>query len=407
MLNRHTISLLLVSLLLLSTKAINDDPIRFSSGELEQAIRQGSKENKYIFVNTFSQSCNLCPSTNSQIFRDQHVSQLYNNNFVNFNLNFDHPRYSHLSHILDLGTHATMLFFNKQGLIMHRTVGISSSKALLHAGEFIIKNRQDTPLDYQNYDLMLRKYDLGYEEPSFLFELAKVAKRIEKSPTTFVNKYLSTQSPADLSNELNRKFIYAFTDNIDSDAINYFLKDIHHYKQVLNSEVINQKIKIAVYNGIRTAISLRDERLYQKALWVIDASDLSYKEDFRFHIIAEYAEGTLNWQLYHETVVNYIETYGKHNPQLLNEIARKYFYVFLPHKDIRKLRIAQQWAQQSVNINPAYDNYLTLAYLSRQVNKCDEAHQAAVKAIHIAQSQGIPFTDANKLREAIELRGCQ
>ncbi len=381
--------------------------ILFNNGELNQAIHQGNQENKYIFVNTFSKYCNLCPNASSNLFQEPQVSSYYNQHFVNYNLNLDDPRYNNLAHILDLGTHSTMLFLNKQGYILHRTVGVNSSHALLHAGKFIIENKPNIPNEYQNYQLMLRKFDLGYDDPHFLFELAKLAKRLEESSTIVVNKYLATQSPSQLKNEQNRRFIYAFTDNIDTHAIDYFLQDIQHFKNVLRGDVINQKIKVAIYNGIRTAIELREHQLFEKALRIIDATDLAYEEDFRFHVIAEYAEGTHNWTLYHKAATDYIQKYGQHNAQLLNKVARKYFHVFSLHRQDRKLRQAIQWAEQSIQIQPAYDNYLTLAYLQRQVGECEAAHKAAVKAIYLAQDYGTPFIEADKLREAIELRGCK
>ena len=413
----HTILFLVFGLLFSSFEANNNNNnnkksskastdvgvIDFFDGSFDQVLNLASKEGRCVFVHTTSRHCSACSSLAGELFQDGRVADYYNDNFINYELNLDDLRYANFARIHDLGSHPVMLYFNPKGHIVKKEAGINNADEFINAGAFVIYQHKAPDFDVVNYESMRRKYDHGYTDAKFLYDYAYTLKEGNYPFNSVVNQYLTSQEMANLAQEHNRKFIYDFSDNLENNAIEYFLSDLYHFKEIVGGGAINEKIKVSVYNTITTAIRDRDSKLYDKARQIVEQAHLPNSREFLFYIDTEYYQGIRDWNQFAKVTIKYIEDYNITDPELLNSAAYKMnLYV----KNKSHLKQALKWIQKSIKIENEYYNNLTHARILSKLERCKEAMVAAARAIDLAKKRDINYLDAARLLDNLQSRGC-
>ncbi len=386
-----------------SYKSENSQLIQFFDGTFDQVMNLAHKESRCVFVHTTSRHCSSCTSLAQQLFRDNQVANYYNSNFINYKLDLDDLRYDNFARIHELGHHPVMLYLNPKGHIVKKESGITNVGDFIQAGDYVIKQHKATDFNVHNYENMKSKYDHGYADPEFLLDYSYTLKEGNFPYNTVVNQYLAELNPAELAQEKNRKFIYDFSDNLENNAIDYFLADLYHFKEVVGGPPINEKIKVSVYNTIITAVRERDKKLYEKARKIVEEAHLPNSREFLFYIDTEYFQGIRDWKAFADVTIKYFKEYNISDPDLLNAAAYK-LHLYVKNKG--NLKQALKWIEKSIKIENEYYNNLTHARILAKLKRCKEAIRAAQQAVDLAKKRNINFIDASRLLDNLQSRGC-
>jgi len=360
-----------------------------------------NSQDKLLFVHTTSSGCSPCQSIAKDFYKHETVAELYNTYFVNYTLNVDDYAYNNFAKMHDLGKNPALLYFNPNGYMVKKVVEVNSAEDLIETAYNLLKER--TPENLETLGQLKEKYVFGYDDNEFLYKLAYLSKTFSEPYNATVNDYLNKLSVDEILSTKNRAFIYDFADNLENNAIDFFILDIHHYKEVVGGRQINDKVKMAIYNSIYTAVKESDEQLFQKALRVTDEAHLPNAEEFKYHISSEYFIGTKDWERYAKLNMKHFEEYNVTDPKQLNEVGEK-FHMYVSKK--KYLQKSLEWMEKSIGISSEYYNNLTYARLLRKLSRCNDAVTAAQKAIEIAEYRKVTSEEAARLIDNIKSRGC-
>ena len=377
--------------------------LKFVDGSLAEAISLANSDNKFLFLHITSQGCSPCQVLSKTLCSDANVANFYNEHFVNYMLDLDKREHNSFARIHNLSNEPALFYLNSGGQIVKRGATPPNTEELIVMAEEALELKTRIEEKY-NLEAMKDKYKHHFDSPDFLYDFAYMLKAYGEPHNTVVNQYLSTQTQNSLAHEKNRAFVYDFANSLENEAIDYFLNDIGHYKELIGGREINDKIKIAIYNSIIVAIKERDTNLFNKAMQVIADAHLHNSEAFSFYIKIAYFEGIKDWDNYSKETIKYFDTFNITDAELLHDAAEKFF---LYQDNKKRLNQAIEWIKLSIQIDESYLNNLTHARLMKKAGNCDAAKAAAVKAIEIANIRNEEATEAEKLIDTIDSRGCK
>lgn len=374
-------------------------PVTFFEGTFDEALKRASHEDKFVFVYPVSQSCGTCSIVANNLFTNNDVAAMHNRNFINYTLDVDEITYHNFARVHDIGIQPTVMFFNPKGDLVTLQNNVNQPEQLVYISAQILNDEARTVDNHSNMLSMGEKYRLGFKDPDFLRDYAYLLKLFNLPFNTVVNEYLATQTLITMQSRQNREFVFHFSDNIENKAIDFFIVDIYNYKKELDSDMVNQRVKMAVYNGVRTAIKMRDVDFFNKAIRIAKESDLPDLDRFLYYLSTDFYEGIKDWENFAKYSIEYFDNHNEENPRILNDAAFK-FHMFVQSKS--KLKEALNWVEKSIGIESEYYNNYTLALLYNQLEKTDEALLASQKSIDMAKRAGnVNYIDAQRLMDVI------
>lgn len=406
-------------MLLLSTKpiSIESSQVMFTTEDFDKVLGKAYSEYKYIFMNTNAQSCMRCPAMNSQLFKDPQVADFYNSQFINYYLDLDNFKYSNFGSIHNLDNHPAMFFFAPNGLIKKRVVNVLSPEELIALGNIVINTEGRKKIDETAFSNMENEYLIGNRKSNLLYDYAYALRAFDRPYNSVVKDYIEQQQEEDRKNggtgavfqqHYNRKFIYDFLENVDNPVVDKFIEDIDHFKRTVGGPQVNEKVKIAVHNGILTAVKDRDEKLFRKALDIVDKAYLEDRNNLKFYFITEYLQSIRDWDRLIVATKDHFKKYGETDPAQLLYAAQRFNAFARKSTD---LKVALGWIDESIKITETYDNVLTKARLLRRLERDKEASEFALKAINIGKAEnekrqgagakGFDYSEAERLYDKL------
>ena len=149
----------------------------------------------------------------------------------------------------------------------------------------------------------------------------------------------------------------------------------------MKGEQVNNRIKLAIQNALKTATKNRDQGLFDQILAVIKSANLSNDKDYEFNVKADYYEKINDWTNLYKVTKEHI-AFKHDDPRLLNDAAERFFK---NAKDKDDFRLALTWAKKSVEFENECYNNLTLAKLYTRLNEDELAFATFEKCIEIAK----------------------
>lgn len=392
----------------ISVTVYSEAGIQFNNGTLKDALARAKAERKYVFVHTTSTGCQPCQSVQERFYNDPNVANFYNRYFVNHILNADDLNNSNIAGIHNLGENTVLMYYNSLGEIVGKVMEVNTPDDLIFRGQEAIDLDEKNDSNWYNLQGMHETYLQNQNNPSFLREYAKLLRTFDEPYNYVVNQYLETQEPDPFVNQENLAFVYDYTTNVENKAIDYFIERIDFYKKYVSSDEINEKIKVATYNSLLTAINEKDEQLLEKLLEVVDDAHLPSAQRLKYYMASEYYAATSDWETFARVTVDYFKTYKITDPKVLNDAAGKFDY-YVPSKKYKK--IAKQWIEESIRISSECYNTLTYARILSNEGDCVGAIEQAKRSIRIAEQRaanGIPTSCEDALRyiDYIKGKGC-
>ncbi len=450
----HVWSLLVcICLVLSASKTVaQKHSIQFVKGDqtLEHLKKQAKAQTKLIFIYIYEPNSSVCREVENRVFTHQQAALYHNDYFVNYQVNGREPSVQSLVNAFNIKHFPSFLYFDVEGRLIHQTNQTSPTSAYLELVYKVITNSdlpfykidgvpdiegkkiiESTPYNKQPAipqktqtareslstpastapqtkklftEQQLEEWEAAYYSRKIstddLRNYAYALKERKRPYHTVVNQYLKLERTR-LRNEINRQFLYDFSETVENDAIHLFLKDIQYFKVEVGSDKINNRIKSAIFNSIQTAIKEQDKVIFEYAIDIISQANLPFKDEFEFDMKMRYYQGVDEWENYTKTAVEYVKTKNITNPQLLNELA---FNIAKHSDDTRSLEEALLWAKEGAKIDTEYASNLTLTYVYYRLKQKEKALETAEITLKIAEIRKIDPKEIKDLMDDIKTR---
>ncbi|WP_349664850.1 thioredoxin family protein [Cellulophaga lytica] len=109
--------------------------INFEHGTLQQALNKAQKENKLVFVDTYTTWCGPCKWMTKEIFPQKEVGDFFNKNFVSIKIDCENGEGVNIAKKYGVQAYPTLLFLNDNGNIVHTLVGGKDASNLIQGGK--------------------------------------------------------------------------------------------------------------------------------------------------------------------------------------------------------------------------------------------------------------------------------
>ena len=134
----------------------------------EEVVSKAKKENKFIFVDCYTDWCGPCKILVSQVFSLDRVADFFNERFVNakFEMEKDADGVAHKG-TWDVNAYPTLLFIDPAtGKVMHRLVGAGQP-------DWLIEGANVATDPNRNLASLIERYNAGERSPEFVLPYLK------------------------------------------------------------------------------------------------------------------------------------------------------------------------------------------------------------------------------------------
>lgn len=381
-------------LVLLSLPAVlfaQEPGIHFEHGLSWTAIQAKAKaEHKYIFMDCYTTWCGPCKYMSATIFPKEEVGTYFNQNYISVKVQLDTTagdkeeikKWYQTGHDLAakyaIQAYPTYLFFDENGVAVHRSVGSSD------AATFLTKAADAKNPDKQYYTL-LNKYNEGKKDSGFLHNVALAAMNAYDMANAkkVADEYLATQT--DLYTKTNLEFIQNFTRSSKDKGFDMMLNNAAKVDASAGKGVAEKIVQEIIMQEI--VFKKFPESPGDKPNWNDIGAALTQKYPAQApEALAKskviWYQHTQDWNNYQVVIKDYMAKYGSNaSPQELNSYA---WTVFQNCKDMTCVSDALNWSKRSFADmqEPAFiDTYANILY---KMGKKNEAIEWETKAISLA-----------------------
>jgi thiol-disulfide isomerase/thioredoxin len=389
--------LIFLSVTMLALTSVSAQGIDFQSDTLRwQAILDKAKaSNKIVFVDAYTTWCGPCKRMAKDVFPLKAVGDVYNAAFVNVKMDMEKGEGPSVGKRYGVKAYPTYLFVDGDGNLVHRGLGMIPTE------KFIALAKAATNPETQFFGLK-RKYDGGERSADFLkkFVVACGEANEEALAEEVVEAYLKTQK--DLSKPENVRFIYQFSKKIDSDGVQYWLKNRSFFVKELGSlheEGVLENILV-------TAIGKPHFNPLKKEVDLVKAREFAVQKlpsDIAERIVSLLTLQNAEMKGDVPTILTeanrHLTTFPSINPNQLNDFAW-FFYENATEKP--QLEKALTWALKAVGLDDAYAYNDTTAALYFKLGNKAQAKIFAEKAIKLGKEHSENVGETENLLKKIE-----
>lgn len=378
-------------LLLLMPLAFNlsaQDGVHFIEDSWQKLLKKAEKEDKLIFLDAYTTWCGPCKMMTKDVFPDKKLGKLYNDKFINVQLDMESETGRPLARKYQVMAYPSLLYINGKGEVVHRVVGYHEPEQLIDLADVA----NDPELNLMG---LQQRYEAGERDPDFLLKKAMAhSNAMDGQHMESLEAYFETQT--DWSTMENMEMLFMVADDLNSPLFEYLANHRKEFEMVFGREAVINKLQQMVsrelYKDRSNLPSLEKvDQLYARAY-----PDMAEKLSAKFRI--DYFRMAGDQQQYLDATAHYLETYSSEDAMELNNAAWNFFEMV---EDPGHLKLALRWAQKSVELEPGYYNYDTLAALYFKLGEKKKALKTAKQAIAIAKAEGENYSATEALMDAI------
>lgn len=320
--------------------------IEFFQGTYQEAIKEAQKQEKIIFVDSYTTWCGPCKRMSKQVFTQDAAGDFFNRNFINVKIDMEKPNGREFGANYQVSAYPTLFFLDSKGKIIKKSVGGKTLDALLALGNEIVE-KFDFSVKYRE------AYDAGDRSYENTIAYVEALNKSNKSSIKIANEFLLENK--DLTPEQKSNFIYAAASEVDSKIFELMLEDKTNYISKFGKETFQNKILKAADRTRSKAIEFESQDLLDQAIKVVKKHNKSAAKSFA-------AESYMQLALYNEDPKEYLKFSKKYVKTLVEtddmiDWAKTSMNAFKKDKDILGL-IAQ--TLQNPLANSVDKNHITL-----------------------------------------------
>ncbi|MEZ4888098.1 MAG: thioredoxin family protein [Chitinophagales bacterium] len=322
--------------------------IDFFEGDLETLFATAKKQNKAIFIDTYTDWCLPCKKMETEVFPRPDVHIFYNNFFINYKLNMFSEEGIAFAKKHKINTYPTYLYFNADGSLNHTVIGAKIPQKFIEAGKIGAVNQKKLAE-------MTFMYKKGNTSKSFMAEFLTLLW-LSNDPLypILVKKYCVSTTSADLQEEIHQQTIYSLANDLTQNSYQLFANHKTLFEEKFGVEQVKNKQLAAAYNSLEIAIQQKNYALFNDIITIIRTFQTPKTNESLLTISLQFYEAMKDWTTYAETACTFLPKVKITNAADLNNIAWN-FYEQIDNIDF--LEIALKWAAQSIELdNQPYNN---------------------------------------------------
>jgi thioredoxin-related protein len=348
--------------------------IHFSDASWEEAKKLASTQNKYLFVDCYTDWCYWCKVMDKETFTDTSVSNLVNSRFIPMKREMEKDKEGMaLSMKYHVNGYPTYLVFSPAGEFVYKIVGS------LPAAEF----RKELEAALQKTAPLVPGFgsalDPGY--PDFYRASFGTSKQRKYADPQTVCAWLDKQD--DLFNEVNWSVLWRFRLNEKYDE--WILTNRERLRELYGAEEVDEKIASVLSLRVSKAAESKDDAVFQQTLDLVHLYLPEQEAELRLAFSMEFYEKTKDWTAFATSVDDHIAGSGYANSGVINSAA---WTIYEQCEDESVVKRAITWMDSICAKTDQYameDTYAALLYKDGQYARAEEV---ALNAIEMGKAAG-------------------
>ncbi len=364
---------------------------KFFEGTWKEAAAEAKLQNKYLFVDCFTDWCYWCKVADKETFPDKLVGDFLNENFVAVQVDMEREGV-YLSMKYRVTGFPSFLVFSPDGSFISKFTGYTKENS-----EFVEKLKTAIETDVRpNYPSKITdsvEFPSFYKS-SFISKNGDQKKRVNPEINE-INKWFSKNQ--DYTSEQAWSLIYKF--NVGDKANNYFLDNLEIYETKYGKSEVEDKLYALAYSKLDTALNTLKMEDLDVAIDFAGKYLGDGSEDLKSVFLIQFYEATENWVGYIERAEILIDKHGFENH--LAEINSYCWTIYLKTDLKDAMYLAREWMKRAVETELNYfylDTYAAVLYKSGEYN---EALSVIDKAILVGKDNEQNVDESLALRDKI------
>ncbi len=366
----------------------NAEEITYFKGTWTEALTKAKKENKYIFVDCYTDWCGWCKVMDKNTMPDAGVTKMLNEQFVSAKIEMEHGEGIKLAMKYHITGFPTFIFFSPQGEFVYMSVGYQKP------AEFIeeLNNARDKSKQFKAPGFST---SLNVAYPDF-YKAAYGENGKKKFPEQKeVIAYLDKQK--ELTSEVNWAVMNRF--KLNEKYNKYFLDNITKYGALYGAPDVSDKINSIISETAQAAAKSKSDADFGKALELVDKYVKKDQRETNIGLRINYYKETKNWKEYMTAFNDYIAAHGYESVDYINGLC---WDMYEHCDDQDALAKAAEYMGNAVAKEPQYaamDTYAALLYKTGQIKSAEEW---ATKAIAQGKEEKADTKATEELLEKIK-----
>ncbi|OJJ18867.1 hypothetical protein BKI52_25175 [marine bacterium AO1-C] len=382
----------LFAFLLLAAFTAGAQGIAFQKGSWSEIKAKAKAENKHIFVDAYTTWCGPCKWQSKKVFPQKEVGDFFNKNYISFKMDMEKGEGVDFAKKYKVRAYPTLVYFNPQGEMVHKTVGAYPAKVLLKAAANALNP------ETQVFTLK-RRFEKGEKSNEFLQKYIAALEGAYEDFSKPADMYLAQLGKDKWATAEGWKFISKYVRKSSAEAFEYVMKNQAKFEKAAESkEKVEKYITRVLMMDMRGVARSKDKK--QLTTFKKKLKDVFGKDADKHIAKAEYMFYAGDKEKAMQYACKYFDKYCD-NAYEFNSIAWGYYKKY---NDTERLEKALGWAQQSVKLMKKSFNTDTQAHLLFKLKRYKEAKKVAEESIALAKEAKQNAKETKALLEKINAK---
>lgn len=361
--------------------------VAFEHFSWAETLAKAKKENKLVFMDAFTTWCGPCKMLNKQTFPDSSAGVFFNQYFVNLKMDMEKGEGMDLARKYGVEVYPTLLFFNADGVVIHRAAGFYPPAEFLALGKIAIDSTR-------NLSALETRYRNGNRDRTTLLQLLEArTAAYDPNAGALADEYLKQES--DLNTPENKQVILRHSGDPFSIGFKFLVQNKTAFEPQVTQEEVTAFVDQIFENYQQTQPTLAMDQVQR--LYSACYPEQGERPASAYRLT--YYQQRSDYEHFAPAAADHYTRFPSDDPAELNETA----WLFAENvTDPALLQKALAWAQKSVTLSEMANNQHTLARLLAKLGKKKEAAKAAQRSIELAKAAGEDFSQTQKLLEELE-----
>lgn len=338
-----------------------------TSSSWEKLQAKAEKQNKYLFVDCYTDWCGWCKVMDKETFTDGKVADFMNEHFVATKIDMEKNYGVNLSMKYRVTGFPSFLIFSPDRRLVYKIIGFQKPE------KFIVELENAlNPENQLNLKGVSPVVDLDF--PAFYKKAFEgKGKRVFPSAETLDSFYNSRSGWTD---EVSFTIMSRF--KMPEKVREYFLEHINDYKELYDKE-IDQILSKLSNEKLKAAIDGNDEGLMMEAVEFTLKYMPENSEETAHYMKLTFWSNTGNWERFAAEFENLVEKEPFNQPATINSYC---WDIYENCNDPKVIEKACSWMEKAIEADPQFaflDTYAALLFKSGQYEKAEEYAKKAIK----------------------------
>lgn len=371
--------------------AMTGQGIEFFEGTYQEAIVQAEKEEKLVFVDSYTTWCGPCKKMSSHTFVDETVGEYFNKNFISMKIDMEKPMGREFGSKYPVSAYPTLFFLDGKGEIVKKSTGYKDPAKLLALAKEVMGSADFSAKYAELYEAGNRDYDTVYKYVSALQQAGKPSLKI-------ANDYIS--SDHQMNSEQKANFLFAAMTDADSRIFDMVMAS--------QSEIIKLQGQAAFEEGILAAASSTTVKaidndypvLIDETIEKLKEYDKSMASKYSMEANMEYAGAYDDYGSFKKLYSTYYKKYGKSDTEACKNLNKLLLDHFKLHADTPDLQLSN--LENIVKLDPSEKSYLEVISFLASNKRFQEAYDICKEAKEKLEKKEVDVKQLERHLKALE-----